>query len=179
MSVLVAAHRWAATPLGPIASWPQSLRAAVELILPNRFPQIILWGRELLQIYNDGYAVIMADKHPLGLGQPTRDCWPEVWHINEPIYERVFEGETLSFEDALYPLTRHGRTADAWFDLCYSPMRDEAGNVAGVLVTLVEVTDRHHANAERLRAVALLEQNGERQSALLEFGDVLRPLSDA
>jgi PAS domain S-box-containing protein len=46
-------------------------------------------------------------------------------------------------------------------------------------VTLVEVTDRHHANAERLRAVALLEQNGERQSALLEFGDVLRPLSDA
>ncbi|HKU79918.1 MAG TPA: PAS domain S-box protein [Rhodanobacteraceae bacterium] len=177
--VLVAAHHWAATPLGPMASWPQSLRSAVELILPNRFPQVILWGRELLQIYNDGYARIMADKHPSGLGQPTRECWPEVWHINQPIYERVFRGETLMFEDALYPLTRNGRTADAWFDLCYSPMLGGAGEVAGVLVTLVEVTERHHAAAERLRAAAVLARSDERQSALLELGDVLRPLSDA
>ena len=44
MRVLVAAHHWAATPLGPVAAWPQSLRSAVELILPNRFPQVILWG---------------------------------------------------------------------------------------------------------------------------------------
>ncbi|HKZ11810.1 MAG TPA: PAS domain S-box protein [Rhodanobacteraceae bacterium] len=179
MRVLVAAHHWAATPLGAIASWPQSLRSAVELILPNRFPQVILWGPELLQIYNDGYAVIMADKHPAGLGQPNRECWPEVWHINKPIYDRVFEGETVNFEDALYPLTRHGRTADAWFDLCYSPMRDGAGKTAGVLVTLVEVTDRHHATTQRARAANALEQNGERQSMLLELGDVLRPLSNA
>ena len=179
MRALVAAYHWAATPLGPIASWPRSLRSAVELVLPNRFPQVILWGRELLQIYNDGYAKVMADKHPAGLGQPTRECWPEVWHINQPIYDRVFRGETLMFEDALYPLTRNGRTADAWFDLCYSPMRGGADEVAGVLVTLVEVTERHHAAAERLRAAAVLARSDERQSALLELGDVLRPLSDA
>ena len=178
MRVLVAAHHWAATPLGPIASWSQSLRSAVELILPNRFPQVILWGHELLQIYNDGYAVIMADKHPAGLGQPTRECWPEVWHINKPIYDRVLRGETLMFEDALYPLTRHGRTADAWFDLCYSPMRDGTGEIAGVLVTLVEVTERHHANAKRLRAAAAQEQSGEQQAILLELGEVLRSLAD-
>ncbi len=179
MRALVAAHHWAATPLGPIPSWSQSLRSAVELILPNRFPQVILWGPDLLQIYNDGYAAIMADKHPAGLGQPIRECWPEVWHINKPICDRVFRGETLMFEDALYPLTRHGRTADAWFDLCYSPMRDGTGEIAGVLVTLVEVTDRHRADAERVRAATLLEQSGERKSILLELSDVLRPLSDA
>jgi PAS domain S-box-containing protein len=179
MRVLVAAHHWAATPLGPIASWPPSLRSAVELILPNRFPQVILWGRELLQIYNDGYAAIMADKHPAGLGQPTRECWPEIWHINAPIYDRVFKGETVSFEDALYPIVRHDRMANAWFDLCYSPVRDGAGGIAGVLVTLVEVTDRHHANAERLRAAAVQAQSGERQTTLLELSDVLRSLSDA
>lgn len=179
MRVLVAVHDWAATPLGPVAAWPQSFRSVVELILPNRFPQVILWGRELLQIYNDGYAAIMADKHPAGLGRPTRECWPEAWHINQPIYDRVLGGETVSFVDALYPLTRHGRTADAWFDLCYSPVRDDAGVIAGVLVTLVEVTDRHHENVERVRAAAALEQNDERQSTLLELGDVLRPLADA
>lgn len=179
MRSLIAVHHWSATPLGPIGSWSQSLRSAVELVLSNRFPQVILWGRELLQIYNESYAVIMADKHPAGLGQPNGECWPEVWHINRPIYDRVFEGETVSFEDALYPLTRHGRTADAWFDLCYSPMRDDSGAIAGVLVTLVEVTDRHHAETERLRVAAALEQNDERQSTLLELSDGLRPLSDA
>lgn len=30
------------------------------------------------------YRALMGLKHPQGLGQPTRECWPEVWHINEP-----------------------------------------------------------------------------------------------
>lgn len=47
---------------------------------------VVLWGEQLVQIYNDVYCGIMGDKHPAGLGQPTRDCWPEVWNINEPIY---------------------------------------------------------------------------------------------
>ena len=55
-----------------------------------------------MQLYNDGYAEILADKHPGGLGQPTRECWPEVWHINGPIYQRVWQGETITYEDKLY-----------------------------------------------------------------------------
>ncbi len=51
---------------------------------------------------------ILADKHPGGLGQPTRECWPEVWHINGPIYQRVWQGETITYEDKLYPLARRG-----------------------------------------------------------------------
>jgi hypothetical protein len=50
-----------------------------------------------VQVYNDTYCELMGVKHPAGLGQPTRECWPEVWHINRPVYERVWEGESLSF----------------------------------------------------------------------------------
>ena len=147
METLVREHNWAATPLGPLEGWPQSLKTAVDLALACRFPMVVLWGPELIQVYNTGYCDLMGDKHPGGLGQATRECWPEVWHINEPIYARVFQGETLTFEDGLYPITRRGDIEDAYFTLCYSPLRDEAARIAGILVTVFETTERVQAEA--------------------------------
>jgi hypothetical protein len=168
MTRLVREHDWSATPLGPAEDWPQSLKTAVDLLLAGEFPMIALWGEKLVQIYNDGYRRIMADKHPEGLGQPTRECWPEVWPINEPIYERVFAGETLTLEDKLFPIARHGshdgHLEDAWFTLCYSPLRDEDGVVAGVLVNVLETTERREGE--------------ERQAFLLALADRLRPIAD-
>ena len=72
------------------------LRTAVSVALYTDFASIVLWGPELIQIYNDRYRVLMGDKHPRGLGQGNRECWPEAWHINEHIYPRIFNGETIS-----------------------------------------------------------------------------------
>jgi PAS domain S-box-containing protein len=146
---LLRSHVWSDSLLGTPESWPQSLRSAVDFALECRFPMIVLWGAELIQIYNDAYRELMGTKHPSGLGQPTRDCWPEVWAFNEPIYARVLQGEALTFEDQLFPISRHGYLEDAYFTLCYSPLRNEAGNIAGVLVTVFETT------AERLVKAAL------------------------
>jgi hypothetical protein len=147
---------WTATALGAIGTWPQSLRSITDLLLASGFPMIALWGPDLIQIYNDGYRDLMGRKHPAGLGQPTRECWPEVWHINGPIHERVREGETVNITDGLYPLDRSGTVEDVWLTLSYSPLRDEAGGVAGVLVTLYETTARHLAEEQRARADRLL-----------------------
>ncbi|MFT4040378.1 MAG: PAS domain S-box protein [Thermomicrobiales bacterium] len=147
-------HDWAVTPLGPAAAWPQSLRTVVELVVASGFPMIALWGPDLIQLYNDGYRDVMGRKHPEGLGQPTRDCWPEVWNLNEPIYARVWAGETVTLEDALYPITRSGVLEDAWFTLSYSPLRDERGEIAGVLVTVIEMTARLQAEAALARSAA-------------------------
>jgi diguanylate cyclase (GGDEF)-like protein/PAS domain S-box-containing protein len=152
MARLVRERRWAATSLGSIERWSRSLKTVVDLLLASEFPLVALWGPELVQIYNDGYREIMAGKHPEGLGQPTRECWPEVWLINEPIYRRVFAGETLTFEDKLFPIVRRGRREDAWFTLSYSPLRNEDGRVAGVLVIVFETTERHKADASRKEA---------------------------
>lgn len=139
MSARVPAFDWARTPLGPQAAWPAGLHSVVDLVLSSAFPMILLWGPDLLQIYNDGYGVILGPKEPGALGQPTRECWPEVWHINEPIYRQVWQGETFYFEDQLYPLTRHGFQEEAYFTLCYSPVRQD-GEIGGVLVTITETT---------------------------------------
>jgi len=74
MRALFRAHNWAATPLGAVKDWPFSLKTATDLILACEFPMIVLWGRGLIQIYNDGYRALMGRKHPHGLGQPTREC---------------------------------------------------------------------------------------------------------
>jgi len=46
---------WSKTPLGPIESWPQSLRTTVSLCLASNFPISTAWGPARVQIYNDGY----------------------------------------------------------------------------------------------------------------------------
>lgn len=171
MAALIRAHDWGTTPLGPISGWPQSLKTTVQLILDSPFPNIALWGPELIQIYNAGYRTLMGAKHPMGLGQPTQECWPEVWSINAPIYERVWQGESVSYEDALYPLARSGTPEDVRLTLAYSPIRDELGAVAGVLVTVFDTTDR-------FLATSALRELEEQQSFLLTFSDTLRPLTD-
>lgn len=157
-ATLVRALDWSQTPLGPARQWQQGLKVAVDLVLACQFPMIVLWGPDLAQIYNDGYREIMGERHPGGMGQATRACWPEVWHINQPIYARVLRGEAVTFEDQLYPITRHGYLEDAYFTLCYSPLRDETGGVEGVLVTVFETTERMKAAAELRESEARLKE---------------------
>ncbi|MDQ2764209.1 MAG: PAS domain-containing protein [Pseudomonadota bacterium] len=140
MGALVRSHDWSATPLGPVESWPLSLKTAVGVIIASPLPMIVLWGPNLVQIYNDGYRLITGAKHPAGLGQPTRECWPEVWNFNEPIYDAVVQGEARSFKQQLLVIERHGVSEDAWFDLTYSPVVKETGTICGVLVTVIETT---------------------------------------
>ena len=152
------AHDWSQTVLGPTEYWPRSLTTAVDIVLACKFPMIVLWGRDLVQIYNDAYAFLMGKKHPAGMGQPTHECWPEVWHINQPIYDRVFNGEAVAFDDQVYPITRYGYLEEASFTLSYSPLLDDAGDVGGVLVTVVETTKRVKAEeALRINEARLTE----------------------
>ena len=155
---------WSAASLGPPESWPHSLRVAVAIALASPMPICIAWGPLLAQIYNDAYADLIGEKHPAALGQPTAECWPELWHLNGPIYAAVKLGEMRSFEAQKRTLPRHGVPEDLWFDLTYSPLRDDRGTIEGIWVTVVEVTRRVRAEA-RLRFRLELEQR-------------LRPLRD-
>ena len=84
--------------------------------------------RRLHQLYNDGYCPILGAKHPRAMGQPTRACWPEVWGYNAPIYDAVMaRGEVVYAEDQLFCIARNGYVEEAYFTLCYSPIRDESG----------------------------------------------------
>jgi PAS domain S-box-containing protein len=141
---------WAATPLGPVDGWPASLRTVAALALAAPVAMVVLWGPELVQLYNDGYREVMGAKHPAGLGQPNRECWPEVWEFTAPLYEGVTRrGEAFTFTDQPLVLERHGHREEAFFTLTYSPVLDHDGAVGGVLVTVFETTAQVRARGAR------------------------------
>src|SRR4051812_2590161 len=106
MAKRVREHAWERTPLGPIEAWPQSLKTVVDLALSSGFPMLVLWGRDLIQIYNDAAREITGRKHPEALGQPVRLTWPEHWGEGTTPVDRVRAGETVRLVDARYPVLR-------------------------------------------------------------------------
>jgi len=135
---------WSQTPLGPVASWPHSLRTVVGLCLSSRYPISIFWGQELIQLYNDAYRPILgATKHPRALGQPGRVTWPEIWSFIGPMFADVVErGISHAGDDTLFVLDRNGYAEETYFNFSYDPIRDDDGRVGGVFVACQETTER-------------------------------------
>ena len=145
MGALIRAFDWSRTPLGPIRTWPQSLKTAVNIVLRSPVPLVMLWGRDGIMIYNDAYSVFAGGRHPTLLGSKVLEGWPEVADLNRRVMEVGLRGETLSFRDEHLVLYRPGRPQDVWLDLDYSPLLDESGKPAGVLAIVVETTERVRA----------------------------------
>ncbi|CAO3427463.1 hypothetical protein [Azospirillum endophyticum] len=157
MGALLRGGDWSTSRLGPVDAWPQSLRTAVDLILGSPNPMCVLWGNDLVQIYNDGFAAMAGTKHPDILGCPAHECWPDLFALIVPIYEAVRQGEARSRKSQALVVERQGGPEEAWFDLTYSPLRNEAGVVAGILVTAFETTAEQQAIRARKGAEDQLE----------------------
>lgn len=144
MGRLIRSVDWSATPIGPIQSWPQSLRTAVSICLPCPFPLLIWWGPELVMLYNDAYRPLLgAAKHPQAMGARGADVWPEIWDVVGPILQGVLQrGEAAHVEDRCLLLDRHGGTEERYFTFSYSPIRGDAGEVCGVFTQVTEATQR-------------------------------------
>ena len=124
MGARVRALDWSKTPLGPIATWQQSLKTSVSTCLNSRFPMLIWWGPQLAKIYNDAYLPLIGGKHPWALGVPAREVWPEIWSVIGPMLNQVMQsGEATVSEDLLLLLERDGYGEECYFSFSYSPDR--------------------------------------------------------
>ena len=143
MGALMRSIDWSTTAVGPVATWPQSLRTALSILLDTGFPMYIAWGPELIQFYNDGYRPILGStKHPAAMGRSTWQTFAEIWDIIGPMFHGVLEGTATTVVDFLLPLDRHGFVEECYFIFSYSPIREEGGTVGGILVTVTETTER-------------------------------------
>src|SRR5689334_8716146 len=133
---------WSTSPLGPPATWPQSLRSVVDLLLQSRFPMFVAWGLELGFLYNDPYAEILGAKHPAALGGRFRDIWSEIWPDISPLIDAAMHGHATYREDLPLLMNRKGYDEQTWFTFSYSPVRDETGRVAGMFCAVSETTQR-------------------------------------
>jgi signal transduction histidine kinase len=144
MGELMRSFDWTSSPLGPVESWPQSLRTAVSILLNSRYPMFLFWGPHLAKVYNDGYRPVLgALKHPAALGRPGPEVWPEIWDTIGPMVDRVVSrGESTWSDDLLLFMHRNGYPEECYFTFSYSPIREESGGVGGMFCACTETTPK-------------------------------------
>ncbi|HSH55384.1 MAG TPA: PAS domain-containing protein [Candidatus Limnocylindrales bacterium] len=141
MAQLIADFDWSQTVLGPMDTWPQHLRTAVNIVLDSPVPMVMLWGKDGIMIYNDAYSAFAGGRHPGLLGSKVVEGWPEVADFNKNVMKQGLAGKTLSYEDQRMTLLRNGKPEEVWVNLNYSPVRDDKGKPAGVLAIVNKTTD--------------------------------------
>lgn len=142
MGKLIRSMDWSATALGPVESWPQSLRTSVSLCLSSTFPILIAWGPETIQIYNDSYRPICGAKHPESVGQNFRICWETALPVVGDKFTRGQQGEGTYITDQRMFLDRYGYLEESWMTFSFAPIRDESGGVGGIFHPITETTEK-------------------------------------
>jgi two-component system sensor histidine kinase VicK len=136
---------WSTMSLGDPHTWPQCLKTTVGIVLNSKFPMLLFWGPELICFYNDAFVAIPGHKvlSTLSPGTTGGSVWKESWAKMEPgIMEVMNGGDAVGSEDLLLSAYRKGKLQDIYVTLSYNPVHDEAGQVAGVLITCNETTQK-------------------------------------
>lgn len=103
---------WQATPVGALESWSLSLTNSVSLVLESGIPMALYWGKQFTQFYNDAFSSLI-DRRMIQM--PALREVENVWKkINS-------EGEAVTYRE-----------------LSYSPVRDDDGNIQGLLLIFRE-----------------------------------------
>jgi signal transduction histidine kinase/DNA-binding response OmpR family regulator len=152
MGDVIRSKDWSKTSLGPLESWPASLRTTVSLCLASNFPINIIWGPQHIQIYNDGYRVVCGAAHPRALGESYTVTWASAWPAIGKPFEGAIKGETNFLENQRMFLERNGYFEETFFTFSLSPIRDETGKVVGLFHPVTETTARMLAE-RRVRAL--------------------------
>ena len=151
MSVNTRTFDWAATSLGPIENWPDSLRALVAMMLGSAQPMFMAWGDERLWLYNHAFTPILGNKHPSALGRPISEVWAEAWSDLAPLIDRVFTGSSIHMADINLLLDRRGVLEEAHFSFSYNPAFNADGRPCGLFGVCTETTDQVIAQRELLK----------------------------
>lgn len=156
MGGLIAAKDWSMHPLGPIDSWPQSLKISLGICLRSPLPTAIYWGKKLHILHNDAWRPIFDNKYRAALGRPAKEVWAGRWKVIGPAALKVYKHGKGSLSENMYlPMSRNGLNEECYFNYACSPIYGEDKKIGGLLNTGHETTqrllaERRHRVARRL-----------------------------
>ena len=174
MAQAIRAVDWGQTSLGPVASWPLSLKAVLRMMLASRQPMCLFWGPELRMLYNDAYGPMLGQREGAALGQPFHIAWADVWHDVLPITRSALSGVSQRLEEMPLVMTRNGFAEQTYWTFSYTPLRDDEGRVAGLINMTKDVTaqvrDRQALVEAAETAARMLEEQRQnnRQRMILQ-----------
>lgn len=142
MSDIIRQFQWSNTPLGDFQTWSPELRVTVRLCVHSKMPTLILWGTEMIQLYNNAYRDLIGIKHKEALGFSAKDVWIEQWPQLGPILKNILDhGKPLQLENIKFTLNRNGSPEECYFTTTYTPIKDDVDKAVGIYITTAETTN--------------------------------------
>ncbi|HEY0705709.1 MAG TPA: ATP-binding protein [Polyangia bacterium] len=143
MAARMRALDWSKTAVGPVESWPQSLKVTVRLMLTSRYAMWMGWGQDFTFFCNDAYLPTLGIKQEWALGASAREVWAEIWKDVGPRAEAVLRTGVATWDEGLLLfLERRGFAEETYHTFSYSPVHTDAGEVGGMLCVVTEETER-------------------------------------
>lgn len=162
--------------LGPSDAWPSNLKTLSNLCLASKLPMAIGWGPHCAQIYNDAYMPFYGEKHPASMGQDFRRCWATDREIVGDTFSKALAGQPQQIENKRMFIDRSGYLEETFFTGFFSPIKDDAGAIAGVFHSVQETTEAMLAKRreQTLREITLRSVRARStREALASCTDVL------
>ena len=114
-------------------------------MLTSRYAMWLGWGPDLAFLYNDAYAhMTLGAKHPWALGRPAqRSVGGDLGAASRRASTRCSSSGEATWDEALLLfLERNGYPEETYHTFSYSPLPDDAGDVAGNFCVVTEETER-------------------------------------
>lgn len=150
---------WSCTALGDAAGWTPALRLTLDIVFNSPCPMLLCWGRERVVLFNEAYAALAGPSHPAAPGGSVPAMLPAPLAAAHAAFEQALAGaavrqprQALVFIGAGGPLRRE-------CDLYFTPIRDEHGQVAGVLCALAPSAPAAAAPAAAGLRILVVEDN--------------------
>jgi PAS domain S-box-containing protein len=154
-------YNWAATPIGSIDGWSETLVATVNLMLHSPFPTILSWGPEMVFLYNDAAIPTLMGKHPTALGGLYHEVFHEAWDLVSGDLEACFlRGETPVRDNMFIPILLNGVVEDHYWNYSLIPVY-ENGQIAGVYDAYRNTTELVISARKLLESEARLKMAAE------------------
>ena len=171
MGALIRTQDWSGSSLGPPSGWAPLLKVMVATLLASPRPAIMAWGTGLFTFFNDSYRPIHSGRFKGLMGEAAADLWWDVWADLEPAVKKAFAGEGVIYENMLLTMVRGSIRQKTWWNLCFTPFFNEAGEVVGIYCVPTETTDKVLAREREALALAT-------QTFLIELNKALYAVND-
>lgn len=106
---------WDSSALGPTKHWSYDLKAAVRMLLNDPRPATLMWGPNVVTIWNEAYIPAVGLRHPSKYARPFVELFPEVSGFVEMVAGQSVSHESLHNDNTAFTLTRNGFYEEAYY----------------------------------------------------------------
>ncbi|MBF4517896.1 PAS domain S-box protein [Flavobacterium sp. ANB] len=123
---------------------------------------ILRGPQHVAEMANEAYLKLVGREESTFINRPLFDSLPEVKESVSALLDNVLKtGIPYHGYEVPIPLNRSGKLEIFYFDFLYHPLKEENGEISGILVTVTEVT-------EKVEARKKIELNEERLNIIVE-----------